>query len=121
MRLERNQQQQEVAKLLDVSQVYLSSWELNRQEPHPRYLESIVNYLGYFPKINLSFEKIGMAIKFYRMKYNLSLQDFCQMCNIEIDIVLKYEKAHYCKPLKTEVRAIKRQFKLKPTFSSEVC
>ena len=46
-RLKRKQAQCEIAKLLQINQMYLSSWELNQKAPHPKYVDEIVNYLGY--------------------------------------------------------------------------
>ena len=101
--------------------MYLSSWELKQKAPHPKHVESIIDYLGYVPKINSKLEKLGTRTKLYRMKYNISMKEFCQMGNIDINVVMKLETMRFCKPLKTQVRTIKRQLNRKPTFSSEVC
>ena len=55
------------------------------------------------------------------LKSIISIEEFCQMGNIDINVVMKFETMRFCKPLKTEVRTIKRQLNRKPTFSSEVC
>ncbi len=101
--------------------MYLSSWELNQKAPHPKHVERIIDYLGYMPNITSKFEKLGTRTKLYRMKHNISIEEFCQMGNININVIMKLETMRFCKPLKTEVRAIKRQLNRKPTFSSEVC
>ncbi|NQY01416.1 MAG: helix-turn-helix transcriptional regulator [Flavobacteriaceae bacterium] len=97
MRLERNHTQGYVAKLLNINQMYLSSWELNQKKPHPKHLENIIEYLGYLPEINVEYERLGMVTKLYRLKHQLSLEKFCQMANVDIDMVFKWEHARYCK------------------------
>lgn len=51
VRLKRKHQQQYVAKKLNVTSVMLSNWENNHQIPKPKHIDSIINYLGYKPKI----------------------------------------------------------------------
>ena len=98
--------------------MYLSSWELKQKAPHPKHVENIINYLGYVPNITSKLEKLGTRTKLYRIKHNISIEEFCQMGNIDINVVMKLEEARFCKPLKIKVQAIKRQINRKPTFSS---
>jgi DNA-binding transcriptional regulator YiaG len=82
--------------------MYLSAWELNQKKPHPKHLKNIIDYLGYIPKINSKHERIGTQTKLYRIKHNLTLKEFCQMTNIDFDLVVKWENARYCKISKQE-------------------
>lgn len=100
--------------------MYLSSWELNQKAAHPKHLDSIIEYLGYIPNITSRFEKLGMRTKLYRMKYNLSMEDFIHMPNINSNIVMKLERLRFCKVSKTEEKAIEKTLKQKPTYFYEV-
>jgi transcriptional regulator with XRE-family HTH domain len=79
--------------LINSRQIYLSSWELNRKSPHPKHIENIINYLGYIPQIKFSFEKLGTRTKLYRIKNKLSIQEFSQLNNIDINILDKLENS----------------------------
>ncbi len=83
VRLERKEQQQEVAKILNVNQMYLSSWEHNRKPVHPKYVESVVDYLGYVPDVTGGFDRLGTRTKLFRMKHGISHGEFLHMANIE--------------------------------------
>lgn len=77
--------------------MYLSSWELNQKKPHSKHLENIIDYLGYLPEVDIKYERLGIVTKLYRLKHGLSLGEFCQKENIDIDWVKKWENARYCK------------------------
>ena len=85
-------------------------------------MEAIIDYLGYLPKINLKLEKLGMATKYYRLKYNLSLEDFCQMTNINTDVMLQVETLRYYKPSESLIKTIYSIVKSEPktSFLTEV-
>lgn len=85
-------------------------------------MEAIIDYLGYLPKINLKLEKLGMVIKYYRLKYNLSLEDFCQMTNINTDVMLQVETLRYYKPSESLIKTIYSIVKSEPktSFLTEV-
>lgn len=99
--------------------MYLSSWELNQKAPHPKHLKNIIGYLGYVPTISSNIERLGMRTKLYRMKYNISLHEFCQMGNIDSDVVIKLETRRFCKLSKEDTRTIKKALKLNLISFSE--
>jgi DNA-binding transcriptional regulator YiaG len=111
VRLERNQAQGFVAKTLKINQMYLSSWELNQKLPHPKHLKNIIDYLGYLPKKISKNELLGMQTKYFRMKYHLSLEEFCQMTNINSDVVVSLENKRFCKVSDMERKAILKSLK----------
>ncbi|MEE4000510.1 hypothetical protein V1T75_09170 [Tenacibaculum sp. FZY0031] len=38
----RKQVQYNIAQLLGIDQMYLSSWELNQKVPHPKYIDILI-------------------------------------------------------------------------------
>lgn len=95
----------------------LSAWELNQKAPHPKYVEDIIDYLGYIPSIKSKLERIGIRTKLYRLKYQLSLEEFIQMTNIDSNLINKIENYRFCKLEKGVLQKIEKAIKHKPTFS----
>ncbi len=98
-----------MAKLLGVNSVYLSSWEHKRKAPHPKYLDIIIDYLGYIPKITSKTDFLGTRVKLYRKKHNLFIETFCQLGNIDTHVVMKLENARFCKVDKETKKMIEKQ------------
>ncbi len=48
-RLDRGLSQPDVARMLRVSEATVTGWELNRNEPTPKFAKAIIAFLGYFP------------------------------------------------------------------------
>jgi DNA-binding XRE family transcriptional regulator len=48
-RLDRNLSQPKVAKILNVSDETILSWEKNKTKPSPKDASKIIQFLGYFP------------------------------------------------------------------------
>ena len=111
-----------MAKLLGVNSVYLSSWEHKRKAPHPKYFDTIIDYLGYVPKnITSKTDFLGTRVKLYRKKHNLSIKAFCQQGNIDNHLVMKLENARFCKIDKEAKRMIEKQLKQTPiSFFEEI-
>ncbi|NQX84696.1 MAG: hypothetical protein HRT67_02040 [Flavobacteriaceae bacterium] len=63
---------------------------------HPKHVELINDYLGYLPNITLKLEKLGTRTEIYRMKHNISTEEFCKMGNIDINVVMKLETMRLC-------------------------
>ncbi|MFY0602762.1 MAG: helix-turn-helix transcriptional regulator [Flavobacteriaceae bacterium] len=121
VRLKREELQQDVAKLLGINSVYLSSWEHKRKAPHPKYLDPIINYLGYIPRIISKIDFLGTRVKLYRKKYKLSIETFCQLGSIDVDVIMKLENARFCKIDKETKKVIEIQLKKAPTsFCEEI-
>jgi len=113
--------QQNVAKLLGVNSVYLSSWEHKRKAPHPKYFDAIIDYLGYVPNITSKTDFLGTRVKLYRKKHSLSVKVFCKLCNIDNHLAIKLENARFCKIDKQTKRMIEKQLKQAPiSFCEEI-
>ena len=50
-RLKKQISQEALAKQFGVNGVALSTWELKRKPVHPKRLQSVIDFLGYVPKI----------------------------------------------------------------------
>ena len=83
VRLERNLSQQKTAKLFGINGMYLSSWELNRKQTHPKHLEAIIQFLGYTPKLTSTFDRLGARTKLWRIVHNISMDGFSEMIAIQ--------------------------------------
>ncbi len=90
-RLKRKEQQQVVAKLLNVNSMHLSLWEHNHKSPHSKYVKSIVKYLRYIPEVNFKSERLGTLTQLYRLKHKISIEEFCQMTNIDSNVLRRIE------------------------------
>ncbi len=97
----------------------LSSWELNRKQIHPKYLEAIIQFLGYTPKLKSKFDKIGMRTKLWRIQHSITLDDFSVMIAIPKEEIIKIETARYCKVDKKTERKVNQFLIVNLTFSSE--
>lgn len=107
-----------MAKLLNANSMYLSMWELNRKSPHPKYVEFIIDYLGYTPKIASKFDKLGTRTKLYRLRHGMSLEEFLQMTNIDHDVIHRIENMRFTKLSKIEAKIIEKALKEIPNVSS---
>lgn len=96
-RQQRKLSQAKASKFFGVNGMYLSSWEINKKTIHPKYLESIIEFLGFIPKLTSNFDKIGMRTKLWRKQHFVSMDDFLRMVNIPKEEILKIEQARYCK------------------------
>ena len=88
--------------------MHLSSWELNQKAPHPKYVDVIIDYLGYVPKITSRIERLGSRIKLYRRKHNLGINEFCELKKIDKVLVIKHENQRFCKFSKEEQKIIEQ-------------
>lgn len=79
----------------------LSMWELGKVSPHPQYLEAVISYLGYLPDFDMRRERYGTLTKFYRLKYNLRLEEFLNLTNLEPDTIHDLENKRYTRREKT--------------------
>jgi transcriptional regulator with XRE-family HTH domain len=96
-RLERNIDQQDLAKQFRVSSIALSNWELNRKPTPPKHLQNIIYFLGYVPKIKIGFDRFGTYTQLYRKQQEISLQKFSEHINIDIEEIKHLEQGKYGK------------------------
>ena len=96
-RQQRKLSQATAAKFFGVNGMCLSSWELNRETIHTKYLEAIIEFLGFIPKLKSNFDKLGIRTKLWRLQNNVGFADFLSMINISKEEILKIEEARYCK------------------------
>jgi DNA-binding XRE family transcriptional regulator len=105
VRQQKNLSQAVAAKSFGVNGMCLSSWELNKKTIHPKYLESILDFLGFTPRLKSDFDKIGIRTKLWRKQHSVSMDTFLQMVNLPKEEILKIEQARYCKlDKKTETK-----------------
>lgn len=96
----------------------LSSWELNSQTIHPKYLESIIIFLGFIPKLTSNFDVIGMRVKLWRTENFISIEEFSRMVTIPEEEIKKIEQARYCKVDKIRNRKINYFLKRNKSITS---
>ena len=106
IRQQRNLSQAVAAKFFGVNGMCLSSWELNRETIHPKYLEPILEFLDFIPKLKSNFDKLGTRTKLWRIQHSISMDDFLIMVGIQKEEILKIEQARYCKVDKKVVSKI---------------
>lgn len=116
-RQQRKLSQATAAKFFGVNGMCLSSWEINRQTIHPKYLEPIIEFLGFTPKLTSNFDKIGIRTKLWRKQHSVSMDDFLSMINIPKEEILKIEQARYCKVDKKVALKINSFLRSNTTFS----
>ena len=116
-RQQRKLSQATAAKFFGVNGMCISSWEINRQTIHPKYLEPIIEFLGFTPKLTSNFDKIGMRTKLWRKQHSVSMNSFLSMINIPKEEILKIEQARYCKVDKKVALKINSFLKSNTTFS----
>lgn len=116
-RQQRNLSQAKAAKFFGINGMCLSSWEINKKTIHPKYLESIIEFLGFTPKLTSNFDKIGMRTKLWRKQHSVTMDDFLSMINIPKKEILKIEQARYCKVDKNVALKINSFLKSNITFS----
>lgn len=90
----------------------LSMWEHNKMFPHPKYVQTIIDYLDFVPNNTLKFERLGTRTILFRMKNQLSIEEFVQMTNIDSNVIWKIEKMKFSKLSKDEIRTIERALKM---------
>ena len=106
-RLERGIQQQVLAKELEANSVYLSKWELNHTPVHPKYLNDVITFLGFIPKLKSTFDQLGTRTQIWRIENKTTLKVFAEMLNIPKEEILRLEQSRYCKiDAQTEAKII---------------
>lgn len=66
VRIQRKLSQPQVAKIINVSDETILSWEKNNTEPTPKDASQIIKFLGYFP-FEWEHEPLQIKVKFARM------------------------------------------------------
>lgn len=102
-RLKRDIKQEVVADKLKVHSVALSNWEHNKKSPHPKHFDSIIDFLGFVPKKQSRFDKLGTRTQLWRLQNNITLEEFSSVLNTPIEIIVKIEEARHCK-LEDEIK-----------------
>lgn len=66
MRLDRGLLQCDVADLLQVDTNTVTTWEMNRHQPTPKFAKSIISFLGYIP-FNFEVQHLGKQLYYARL------------------------------------------------------
>ena len=66
IRLDRGLSQPDVAKILKVTTDSVTGWELNRNEPTPKFAGAIIAFLGYFPFADVD-QSFGKRLYYARL------------------------------------------------------
>lgn len=116
-RLKREIDQTTLAKELNVTSVMLSNWELNRKPTPPKYLNRIIKFLGYTPRIKLGFDRLGTYTQLFRKNTNISLEEFSQQIKISQKEIKHLEEGKFGKRHRVLKKQIKEFLKLNLTSS----
>lgn len=65
-----------------MTSVMLSNLELNRKPTPPKYLNQIVEFLNYAPKIKIEFDRLGIYTQLFRIDNNISFKEFSKNIGI---------------------------------------
>lgn len=120
VRLKKRLHQKDIGKLFGIDSVNISLWELNRQPPQPKHLESILAFLGFTPKLKSNFDKLGSRTKLWRIQHSILFDEFLRMIDIPKEEILKIEQARNYKVDKKVTLKINRFLKENTTFSFEL-
>ena len=85
IRLERNLNQPQVAKILGVDVNSIANWEMNRITPRPYFIPKIISFLGYAPEI------IENPIKRYRIERGITQKEMARILEIDPTTLAKIE------------------------------
>ncbi len=96
-RTKRHIKQETLAEQFGVNGVALSNWELNRKPIHPKRFNTVIDFLGFVPKKQSTFDKLGTRTQLWRLQNEVSLGEFVSLINLEKKDVIKIEQARYCK------------------------
>lgn len=77
VRLNRKLSQLDVAKILFVTEDSVTGWELNRFTPTPKYIKSIVSFLGYIPS-EWKEGSLGNRLHYARLIAGLNLEQLAK-------------------------------------------
>jgi len=95
----------------------LSNWELNRKPTPPKYLNQIIKFLGYTPKIKLDFDRLGTYTQLFRINTNTSLAELSERINISQKEIKHLEEGKFGKRHRVLEKQIKEFLKLNTTSS----
>lgn len=90
-------QQQILAKELGANSVFLSKWELNHAPVHPKYLNAVISFLGFIPKLKSNFDRLGTRTQLWRIENMVSMQEFVKKLDISKEEIQRIEQARHCK------------------------
>ena len=96
-RLKRHIKQETLAEQFGVNGVALSNWELNKKPIHPKRFNDVINFLGFVPKKQSSFDKLGTRTQLWRLQNHIDLEEFVSLFNLEREDIIKIETARYYK------------------------
>lgn len=83
-------------------------------------LEAILDFLGYVPKLKLTFDQLCTRSQLWRIHNDISFIDFALMADLPLEEIQKIEKALYCKIDPETKKKIERLLKTEVTSSCEV-
>ncbi|MBV7270076.1 helix-turn-helix domain-containing protein [Winogradskyella luteola] len=82
----------ELAKILEVSPLTISTWENINKQPVPRMMKKIIVWLGYVPHLDVDMSTLGGQLYIYRCKHGLTQKDIAIELQIDRWAVTKVEK-----------------------------
>jgi len=93
VRLDKGMSQPQVSLILNTSTDMVTNWELNRNEPTPKFAKLIIEFIGYVP-FSLENASLGKRIYYARLMSGMTQDqiskeigcDESNLRNIELDI-----------------------------------
>lgn len=82
VRLDKNLHQSEVAKILNVNEESIRGWELNRNNPTPKFAKKIIQFIGYIPS-DWRYKSFGEKIKYARWVMGINQRELAEMLNCD--------------------------------------
>ncbi len=82
-RLDLNLLQTDVANIMNVDEMTIVGWELNRCQPLVRHIPKIINFLGYVPEDLFPANTLGQKIKRHRLLHGMTRKQLAKQLHID--------------------------------------
>lgn len=90
-RIDQGQQIIELARLLDVAEMTIIYWEMNKGEPRASYMPRVIKYLGYNPE-ELKATTLADVVKAHRRSLGMSHRQYGPHIGIDPSTIAEIEK-----------------------------
>ena len=95
-RLDSKLLQQDVARLIGVTECTVTNWEKHRTEPMLWVMPKIIEFLGYKPDLFIT-HSIGQRIKVYRLLHGITQEELARQSRIDPATLGRWERDE-CNP-----------------------
>ncbi len=63
---------------------------------HPKYLNAILNFFGFTPKLKSTFDRLGTRTQLWRIENKITAKEFAEILNIPKEEIQRMEQARHC-------------------------